>query len=105
MRAAMQSNVAAVDSHRRTGDRYLIFLSIVLLGYALAGKGFAYLGFPPVFIGEITLVLGLLAFLTTRGWSRVMRLSPALAVLPLVILGMIRLVPGLEAYQLMANRY
>jgi len=104
MRAAMQSNVAAIDSRRRTGDRYLILLSIVLLGYALAGKGFAYLGFPPLFIGEITLVLGLLAFLTTRGWSRVIKMSPALAALPLMALGIVRLIPGLQEYQLMAVR-
>ena len=35
------------------GDRYLALLAIVLLGYALMGKGFAYLGFPPLYVGEI----------------------------------------------------
>jgi len=30
---------------RLAGDRYLAFLAIVLLGYAVMGKGFAYLGF------------------------------------------------------------
>ena len=28
------------------GDRYLALLATALLGYALMGKGFAYLGFP-----------------------------------------------------------
>ena len=35
------------------GDRYLAFLAIVLLGYALMGKGFAYLGLPLLYVGEI----------------------------------------------------
>ena len=103
MRAAMLPN-SATDHRRKAGDRFLILLGIVLFGYALAGKGFAYLGVPPIFIGEITLVLGLITFLGTRGWSQVMRLSPALAALPLVALGMIRLVPGLQEYQLVAAR-
>jgi len=30
------------------GDMYLIFLGPVLVGYAVIGKGFAYLGVPPL---------------------------------------------------------
>lgn len=37
-------------------DHYLVLLSSVLLGYAMLGKGFAYLGLPPLFIGEIALL-------------------------------------------------
>lgn len=37
-------------------------LVIVLAGYALLGRGFAYMGVQPVFVGEIVLVLGLAAF-------------------------------------------
>lgn len=40
--------------------RYTLFL---LCGYALLGRGFAYLGVPPVFVGEIGLVLAVLAIL------------------------------------------
>jgi hypothetical protein len=47
------------------GDHYLVLLSGVLLGYALLGKGFAYLGFPPLFIGEITFIAGSLILLRT----------------------------------------
>jgi len=38
---------------------YMKLLGSVVLGYIFLDKGFAYLGFPPLFIGEIVLVLGL----------------------------------------------
>ena len=47
------------------GDRYLALLAIVLLGYALMGKGFAYLGFPPLYVGEIAFLTGIVVFLRT----------------------------------------
>jgi len=43
---------------------YLNGLCIVLLGYALFNRGFAYLGVPPLFIGEILLVAGLCLWLS-----------------------------------------
>jgi hypothetical protein len=61
-------------------DQYLILLSGVLLGYAMIGKGFAYLGLPPLFIGEIALFAGLVVVL--RGGC----LIAALATLPSVVL-------------------
>ena len=53
------------DVSRRTltaGDRYLALLAIVLLGYALMGKGFAYIGFPPLYVGEIAFLTGIAVF-------------------------------------------
>ena len=38
---------------------YVLLLCGTLAGYALLGKGFAYLGIAPLFIGEIALGLGL----------------------------------------------
>ena len=43
----------------RSGDAYLALLSGVLLGYAMVGKGFAYLGIAPVYIGEIAFLTGI----------------------------------------------
>lgn len=43
-----------------SGDRYLLFLSGVLGGYMMLGKGFAYVGILPLFIGEIALIAGLI---------------------------------------------
>ena len=51
-----------VMPHRRglsLGRYYLALLSVLLLGYALAGKGVAYLAVGPLYVGEITLALGL----------------------------------------------
>ncbi len=66
---------------RRDGyDRYLQLLGIVLLGYAMLGKGFAYIGAPPVFIGEAVLLGGLLV-LAASG-----RLLASLACIPSLLL-------------------
>src|ERR1700754_2770052 len=62
------------------GDRYIVFLAIVLLGYALMGKGFAYLGLPPLYMGEIALLSGIVVFLRTGA------VTGALATLPAVLL-------------------
>lgn len=40
-------------------DRWVRLLGIAVFGYALAGRGFAYLGVPPIFIGEVVMALGL----------------------------------------------
>jgi hypothetical protein len=86
------------------GDRFLLLLAILLAGYALCGKGFAYIGVAPIFVGELVLLVGLIAFGMTRGWSRVLNLPAALVVLPLVALGCFRLVPGFMEYRVDALR-
>ncbi len=78
-------------------DRFVSLLAVVLLGYALAGRGFAYVGFPPLFIGEITLGCGLLAFAMAGSWKAVLgdvRLWPLLA---LGAWGMCRTLPFVSA--------
>ena len=41
---------------------YLSVLGLTLFGYASLGRGFAYLGKPPVYVGEFILALGCIAF-------------------------------------------
>lgn len=56
----------AVDIPRapaRWGEPYLLFLCALLAGYAAMGKGFAYLGFPPIYVGEIALLFGTIIIL------------------------------------------
>jgi O-antigen ligase/polysaccharide polymerase Wzy-like membrane protein len=48
------------DMQPATGDRYLLFLACVLGGYVMLGKGFAYVGILPLFIGEVALIAGLI---------------------------------------------
>jgi hypothetical protein len=45
------------------GDRYMLALCCALLGYALLGKGFAYFGYRPIFVGELTFASGVLVLL------------------------------------------
>lgn len=60
--------VAAVKPVERTtlGDIYMRALALGLLGYAVLGKGFAYVGVPPLFVGEALFAFGLIALLSTR---------------------------------------
>ena len=47
------------------GDHYLLVLGGLLLGYAVFGKLVAYLGIPPLFVGEIVLFAGCLVAVRT----------------------------------------
>jgi hypothetical protein len=78
--------------------RFLLFLAIVLAGYAIDGRGFAYIGVPPLFIGEISLLLGVVTFLSIHGWWRVLLLPQAVAIYPLLICGLIATIPYIGPY-------
>ncbi len=49
----------AYAARASAGTRYLGVLGACLLGYALLGRTFAYLGVPPLFVGEAMLLVGL----------------------------------------------
>jgi O-Antigen ligase len=63
----------------RSGDIYILLLAGVLLGYAFLGKGFAYLGFPPIFIGEIAFFTGFIVLLRTGCLIAALMTAPSLA--------------------------
>ncbi|MGH1571173.1 O-antigen ligase family protein [Methylobacterium sp. P31] len=73
-------------------------LGIVLAGYALFGKGFAYIGYSPFFIGEITLVLGILAALNTRCLLASFVTLPAFLLLCLILFILARTLPYVENF-------
>src|SRR3954453_23222525 len=75
------------------GARFLSFLFFILLGYALAGRGFAYVGIPPLFVGEIGLLFGIVAIVTTRSWWRVLNVPQVLLLLALMVWGTLRTLP------------
>lgn len=95
---------ASASYAARAGDRYLAALGGVLLGYALFSRTFAYLGVPPLFIGEIMLGLGVLVALSSGG------LRPALGSWTIRLWGAllvwtaIRTAPYLGSYGLDAPR-
>ena len=82
----------------RAGDAYLVLLSGVLLGYAMLGKGFAYLGLPPLYIGEIALLSGLVIFWRTRCLSCVLTTLPALLVAATMAWVLLRTLPFVGDY-------
>ena len=86
----------------RGGDRYLAVLGWVLVGYAVMGRGFAYLGVPPLFVGEAVLAVGVAVVLATRrtvAWPRPMGWLAALALVVAV-----RAAAGVPTWGLAAAR-
>lgn len=79
-------------------DRYLLWLSIALCGYAMAGRGFAYLGYPPLFVGEITLMLGLVALAVSANVGRVMGMGLVWLILIFMGWGAYRTIPYFGEY-------
>lgn len=82
---------------RSWNDRYLLFLLGVLAGYALIGKGFAYLGAPPVFVGEIALLLGTLVFLRTGSLFACLTTFPSLVLAAMMAWTMFRTLPFIRS--------
>jgi O-Antigen ligase len=80
------------------GDRYLALLAIVLLGYALMGKGFAYLGLPPLYVGEIAFLSGIVVFFRTGAFVGALATLPALLLVVLMALVLARTLPFFGLY-------
>lgn len=88
----------------KLGDRFLAWLGWVLTGYALAGRGFAYLGVPPLYIGEITALFGLLALMSSSRVGATLRFTPVKILGALALWGMICTVPYIPVYGVDALR-
>ena len=88
----------------RSGDAYLVLLSSVLLGYAILGKGFASLGFPPVYIGEIALLTGVVIFWRTRCLAGALTTLPTLLLAATIAWVLLRTLPFIDAYGVDALR-
>jgi hypothetical protein len=80
------------------GGIWLALLSLTLLGYALFGKGWAYIGFPPVFIGEAVLFLGVVSFVLFGRWRGIFAIPAAWPLLLLQAWGVMRTCPDLSRY-------
>ena len=62
------------------------------------GKGFAYLGIPPLFIGELTTGLGVFVLLRMRGWAKLWEMPQILALSAFILLGIARTIPFVDQY-------
>lgn len=89
---------------RELNDTYLAFLLFALWGYALMGRGFAYAGVPPVFIGEVVLVLGALAALRSGALPTALSTLPSLTLAAYIAWVGIRTLPYVQAYGVEALR-
>lgn len=76
----------------------------LLLGYGLMGKGFAYIGVPPLFVGEVVLLLGLVAwsFVPLKGLPRLP--LPALLLVFFIVVCALRTFPFVATYKTDALR-
>jgi len=79
-------------------DVYLALLSGVLLGYALLGKGFAYLGFPPLFVGEIAFLSGIFIFIRSGCLVATLTTLPSLLLAVTMTWVLIRTLPYVSTY-------
>ena len=64
--AGHEPAAAASAADRGPARAFLWLLGFTLVGYACFNKSFAYLGVAPLFIGEVTLLIGLIAAATCR---------------------------------------
>lgn len=81
---------------QRAQGVFLVALLGIGVGYAFMGRGFAHLGVPPVYIGELVLFLGIFAVVTTRP-VRPLNATQWLIVL-FMMWGATRTVPYIETY-------
>ncbi|GJL55210.1 MAG: hypothetical protein NPIRA02_23420 [Nitrospirales bacterium] len=84
---------------------FLGSLGVLLVGYAFFGRTFAYIGIPPLFVGEMVLGLGMLAFIAGRKIvAPIFRLPLVLLLVIYALWGCIRTIPYLETYGITALR-
>jgi hypothetical protein len=83
---------------------FLGFFCMVLAGYVVFGRAFAYLGFPPFYIGEIALVLGAAVALMAGNLTSAIFNLPGLALALLMVWTAYRTIPYLPQEGLDAPR-
>ncbi len=77
-------------------------LVALLIGYAFLGKGFAYFGLPPLYVGELCLALAVVAILYSIRQARFS--LPLLFLVLFMAWGLLRTVPYVGTYGLFAIR-
>lgn len=89
---------------RDIGDLYLRGLAGLLVGYALLGKGFAYFGVPPLFVGEMLFASGLIMLFRSGCLIATLTAFPNLVLLTLACWVVARTVPYLGIHGVDAIR-
>src|SRR6478672_7585983 len=71
--AALSVISFATYYRKRLPGMFLVLVGISLFGYTFLGKGFAYFGVAPLYIGELLLLFGVLAALLGGGFAPALR--------------------------------
>ncbi|RXT55130.1 hypothetical protein B6S44_10950 [Bosea sp. Tri-44] len=100
----MSRTPAGGAADRRATDRYLPILALGFAGYIVIGKSFAYLGVPPLFVGEILFALGFLAFLASGCSTVLLTTVPAICAALLMAWVLLRVLQGIGTYGVDALR-
>jgi hypothetical protein len=98
------SHSSMLPSPVQLSDRYLILLSGVLFGYAVFGKGFAYIGIPPLFVGELALLAGIAVLLKSGCLIASMTTVPGLLLAATMGWVVLRTIPFVGVYGIDALR-
>ena len=83
---------------------YAVIHGVWLVMYALLGKGFAYAGFPPLYVGEMLLVLAAFALLNARRTVRLFNTPTGILLTCFIAWQTACMLPYLEIYGLDALR-
>lgn len=98
-----QAGLKANHAQRRAW-RFVMLLTVLLVGLAMGGKGFAYVGINPIFIGEVSLLIGLVVVGLEPRFVRVFE-SPLMTLVALFMAwGLIRTIPYLPTHRVNALR-
>ncbi|MBE9004349.1 O-antigen ligase family protein [Fortiea sp. LEGE XX443] len=81
-------------------DKFLNWHSWVLLGYALFGRGFSYLGVAPAYIGEITLLFGLFTLSINKSIPKLLKLPHAWFLITFMVWCFLNTIPYFSIYGL-----
>ena len=102
--AALSVVVFATYYRQRLPRMFLVLVGISLFGYTFLGKGYAYFGVSPIFIGELLLLFGVLAALLGGGFMPALRSPISWLVILWAVWGLVCTVPYLGVYGLDALR-
>lgn len=98
--AAFFAIAISVYAHPRLPSIFLSLLGLCLIGYAFLGRGFAYLPFAPLFIGEILLAVGIIAILLSGCLMRALHSSISWLLVCFMLLGALATLPHVGQYGL-----
>jgi len=98
------TNLAMPPAGARVQQNWFKALCGLLIGYAILGKGVAYLGVPPLFVGEIVMLTGVAIFLCYGNWRYVIGLPMVWSLLALFLWGGLTTAPHVRAYGIDAFR-